>query len=172
MCCTRSLFLCVSAGEKPLMLQAGFRPHRPAASACAGAAGKIRRRRQNSMASVPATTSARPTPDFLKGAREKRSKKTRPSRGAQLVDGDDHAGGAVLQRPVVAQPRRAGRKAGEHQEQPGAAGNGSDLRLRADEKHHEPRKHEHHNGADRRRPTRFRCSGASKDFPQAFPAAG
>ena len=66
----------------------------------------------------------------------------------QLVDRHYHAGRAVLQRLVVAQPTPAGGKAGQHQKQQRFSADASDGILRADNEHHQPRKGQHHYGAD------------------------
>ena len=66
----------------------------------------------------------------------------------QLVDRHYHAGRAVLQRLVVAQPTPAGGKAGQYQKQQRFSADVSDGILRADDEHHQPRKGQHYYGAD------------------------
>jgi len=68
---------------------------------------------------------------------------------AQFVDGDNHAGGAVLERPVVAEPRGTGRSPGGQDETELSTRYGTDLAKLAGEGHHHPGHHQDHPGADR-----------------------
>ena len=73
---------------------------------------------------------------------------------AGLVDRYDLVDIADLQRAEVAKPARACSQAREDQKQQRLAAELRDLALRADEKDHQPRKHQHHDrpdgGGDRR----------------------
>ena len=68
----------------------------------------------------------------------------------QLVDGDYHAGRAVLQRPVVAKPAAAGGEAGQADEAQFVLGDGLQFSLLAGDEHHHPRHHQHHRRANGR----------------------
>ena len=68
---------------------------------------------------------------------------------AQLVDGDDHASGAVLERPVVAQPGGTGGGPGGEDEADLPTRNTTDLPELPGDGHHRPGHHQDHPGADR-----------------------
>ena len=67
---------------------------------------------------------------------------------AQLVDGDNDAGKAVLQRAVIAQLGRAGGDAGQTDKAELVFGDLSDLPRLAGNKDHHPGHQQHHSGAD------------------------
>ena len=69
---------------------------------------------------------------------------------AQFVDGHHHAGQAVLQGPVIAQPRKPCGHPGQKQEHPAPFLDGADALLLSRNKDHSPGHDEHHNGADGR----------------------
>lgn len=68
---------------------------------------------------------------------------------AQLVDGDDHAGRAVLERPVVAEPGGTGRSPRSQDEAEFTARHGTDFPELAGDGDHHPGHHQDHPGADR-----------------------
>lgn len=66
----------------------------------------------------------------------------------EFVNGHHLGHIAQLDGLVVAEPGGAGGKAGEHQEQPGLAGDVFDFPLGAHHEHHAPGHQEHHGGTD------------------------
>ena len=68
---------------------------------------------------------------------------------AQLVDGDDHAGGAILEGSVVAEPGGTGRSPGGQDKAELTARNAADLPELAGDGNHHPGHHQDHPGADR-----------------------
>ena len=68
---------------------------------------------------------------------------------AQLVDGDDHAGGTVLEGPVVAEPGGTGGCPGGKDEAELPARYSADLMKFPGDGHHRPSHHQDHPGADR-----------------------
>ena len=68
---------------------------------------------------------------------------------AQLVDGDHHAGGAVLERSVVAKPGGTGRSPGGQDEAELPTRNTTDLPELPGDGHHRPGHHQDHPGTDR-----------------------
>ena len=68
---------------------------------------------------------------------------------ALLVDGDDHAGRAVLQCPVVAEPGGTRRSPGGQDEAEFPTRHGTDFPELAGDGHHHPGHHQDHSGADR-----------------------
>ena len=68
---------------------------------------------------------------------------------AQLVDGDDHAGGAVLERPVIAEPGGTRRSPGGQDEAELSARHRADLMKLSGDSDHHPGHHQDHPGADR-----------------------
>ena len=68
---------------------------------------------------------------------------------AQLIDGDDHAGRAVLERPVVAEPGGTRRNPGGQDEAELTTRNSTDLAKLAGDGHHHPGHHQDHPGTDR-----------------------
>ena len=67
---------------------------------------------------------------------------------AQLVDGDDHAGRAVLQCPVVAEPGGTRRSPGGQDKAELTTRHGTDLPELAGDGHHRPGHHQDHPGTD------------------------
>ena len=68
---------------------------------------------------------------------------------AQLVDGDDHAGGAVLEGSVVAEPGGTGGGPGGEDEAELPARYSADLMKFPGDGDHHPSHHQDHPGADR-----------------------
>ena len=68
---------------------------------------------------------------------------------AQLVDGDNHAGGAVLERPVVAEPRGTGCSPGGEDEAELPTRHSTDLLEFSGDGDHHPGHDQDHPGADR-----------------------
>ena len=68
---------------------------------------------------------------------------------AQLVNGDDHAGGAVLERPVVAEPGGTRRSPGGQDEAELPARHSADLMKFSGDSDHHPSHDQNHPGADR-----------------------
>ena len=68
---------------------------------------------------------------------------------AQLVDGDDHAGGAVLERPVVAEPGGTRRSPGGKDEAELPTRHSADLPEFSGDGDHPPGHDQDHPGADR-----------------------
>lgn len=70
---------------------------------------------------------------------------------AGLVDRGNLIHIAGLQRTKIADPARAGGKAGKDQEEPAPGIHRGNAALGADDKNHHPGEDEHHNGAQRGR---------------------
>ena len=68
---------------------------------------------------------------------------------AQLVDGDHHAGRAILERPVVTEPGGTRRSPRGQDEAELTTRNSTDLAKLAGDGHHHPGHHQDHPGADR-----------------------
>ena len=68
---------------------------------------------------------------------------------AQFVDGDDHAGRAILEGSVVAEPGGTGRSPGGQDKAELLTRHGMNFPELAGDGHHHPGHHQHHSGADR-----------------------
>lgn len=82
---------------------------------------------------------------------EKANGKSDGDEYAELVNGDHDAGGTVLQRVIIAEPRQSGGETGEDQKTPDVRSGGGQPLLFSGEKHDAPGEQQYHRSPDCRR---------------------